>query len=248
MILTPVITSKTDTACPVRTESLREENKETISLAKDTLRRMPLLLHEIDSNGFSHISGRVNLDKRFERKNDIEQYMGHFYTKHTTLRERLNGDIIDNLNKILKDISVFCPPSFVEEPLSYIIQFEELKTPHAIALIHGDPLITLNLITARGCGLYSDDYDTKRGALHLLTALGKCAEHALLTAKEINKNTINNLLTLSLIRNILEQQKGVSHKEKTIDHIRAIDSEFEEVETKVLKHCKKLQDTQKAQA
>ncbi len=213
---------------------------EGFELARDTLKKLPLSPHEIDEHGFPCIPVNTALDERNQRRKEVEQYTAHFYATNLALKEKFKEDAVNNLNKILEDIGAFNPSNFVKQPLSYIIRPDVLRSSHVIALMHSDPLITLNLITGRGCGLNSGDISVKKGSLNMLIALGKLAEHCIQGAKNINKNLINGLSTISLIREILYKQQERSYEPKISEHIKIIDNEFKEIESKALEKCKTL--------
>ena len=235
----PYISEISSTSNPATQTKLKLEG---FVLARDTLKKLPLAPHEIDAHGFPCISGNTNLDQRFERINETNQYMAHFYATNLSLKEKFKENAIENLNKILEDISTLNPSTLAKQPLSYIIKPDVLRSPHVIALIHNDPLITLNLITGKGCGLNSGNLSAKEGALNILIVLGKIVEHSIQSTNNINNNLINNLSNLSLIRGIIYRQKGKVHEPMVTEHIRVIDNELEQIEANALGKCIRLKN------
>lgn len=242
MVTTHTITGSSGIAT---SKSSPIKNEEAFLLARDTLKKMPLIPHEIDSHGFPNIPGNLSLDQRLKRKKETNQYIAHCYATNSLLKEKLQEDAINNFNQLLKDISAFNPTSLAKQNLKYIISLEELRKSHIIALIHSDPLITLNLITGRSCGLYSTDLSVQQGALNMLIVLGKYAGY-IDEATKINDNLIEDLSNLFIIRKILYKQMERTFEPKIIEHIKAIDNEFEDLESKLLEHCIKLKKEETA--
>lgn len=238
------MSSIAEVSSPTNPAIQHKQTLEGFALARDTLKKLSLTPHEIDTHGFPCIPGNTNLDQRYERKKGIDQYTAHFYATNLQLKEKFKESAIDNLNQILEKISAFNPSIFVNQPLSYIIKLNVLKSPCVLALMHSDPLITLNLITGQGCGLYSSDITVKKGALTMLIVLAKIAEHSIQSAENIKENLTDNLLTISLIREILYKQNESSNELKIPWHIQAIENELEKTEANALEKCKTLPKSQ----
>ena len=222
----------TDTTSP----QLVTKPAKAFTLAFDTLKILPFCKHEIDNKGSPIVPGNLKADKRFERKNEVSQYFAHFYALNKPLRERLTGNTIENLNSLLKEISLFSAQSLTKQSFTYIYAHHEFKSAAILTLILEDPLAALSLITASGCGFNSSDEKTKEGALNLLIVISKCAEHSIVESENINQHLINNLTTLSVARNILYKLKEKYEGYETEKLLKEINNEFETMESNAYNH------------
>ncbi|MBI3590009.1 MAG: hypothetical protein HY094_01360 [Candidatus Melainabacteria bacterium] len=240
MVSVPAIISTSRALVP-RLQAEEPKLEDTFPLAIDTLEKLILARHEIDDYGFPIIPEYLKLDRVTEREGEVIQYVSNIYAANNGLREKLtteNGKL--NLNLMLKKLSAYNPGILLIQPVSFLDTLDLVRRPDLSALFQRDPRVVLSLITANDCGLKNYDPLAKVGALNVIIIVCKNIERKISNAVQIDKNLLDNISILLIIRKLLEQVKDKESDARIREHASKINYDIELLEEFTYYKCSEL--------
>ena len=217
--------------------------EDKFSLALNTLGKLIFISHELDRNGIPKILSDIKLNEIHKRQEEVKKYIQGIYNYNNELQRILSSSPVNSLNITFKNIAHLNPQQIMINPVYELDNLNIHGIPGINTLLQRDSALLLTFITAKNCGLKSNNVEVKRGALNAIAIASKHLEYSLLMAKQINNTTQRALSNLQAIREILQDAQYKDSNQTINDIAFDIDSSLELIESEAYEHLNKIKSS-----
>ena len=206
----PVISSVATAPPKVSTVKSLPAEEEKFPLAKDSLKRLVLVKHEIDELGIPQIPAELvsKLDRVLDRRKQLDDYVLTFQSSQCKSRSRslFFKEFTNELTHTLYKLAHHDPVKILTEPRCYIDKLKLHNADTVRFLIEKEPLLLIAYLTTDK-DLYNikANPEGRKGALNLLAVLAKQSEYRISKANTGSKEFLNDLDVLMLVSKVLKK-------------------------------------------